>query len=265
MPNILVIVPFPLDEEGVLKRQAQLDRKVVGSDYEFTYRPVKVSPGLFDSWHDKMIALMAIFEAAMHAEQEGFDAVCIDSVGDSGMEPLRSVLSIPVIGGAIVSYHTALTLAERFSIVTLWEGWAESYHRTAAAYGVAHRLASIRAIDSFPDVVNLLAGHESEIYPKLLDASRKCIDKDGAEIILLGSTTMHQAAEFLAKHLEVPVINPGILTYKYAELLVSLKLSHSRKAYPSPRYPKLEMIAAMVAAGAVSEQAVQYATAKSDE
>jgi len=260
MPNVLVIVPFPLDDDGVAKRETQLDRSVIAPDYKFTYRPVKVSPALFDSWHDKMIAVIATFDAAMHAEEEGFDAVCIDSTGDSGMEPLRSVLKIPVIGGGIVMYHTALTLASRFSIITLWEGWAESYRRSTATYNVSHHLASIRGIDSFPDVANLLTGKEDELFPKLLDAARKCVEEDGAEIILLGSTTMHQAAEFLATNLDVPVINPGLLTYKYAELLIALKLTHSRKAYPSPMYPKLEMVETMVRAGAeLSHQATQYA------
>ena len=56
---------------------------------------------------------------------------------------------------------------------------------------------------------------------------------DGAEVICMGSTTMHQAVPFLREHLPVPVINPGPLTYKLAELCIGLGLSHSRRAYPS--------------------------------
>src|SRR3954447_3111320 len=113
MRNVLVIVPFPFDEEGLAKRRAQFRPDVVGPDMQFTYRPVKVSPAMFDSWHDKAIAMLALFEAGMNAEEEGYDAVCIDSFGDSGMEPLRSVLSIPVIGGAISSYHVACMLGDK--------------------------------------------------------------------------------------------------------------------------------------------------------
>ena len=68
----------------------------------------------------------------------------------------------------------------------------------------------------------------------------------GAEAICLGSTTMHEAHEFLARELPVPVINPGPLTYKLAETLLGMGLSHSRKAYPPPSYLKLNLAHAMM-------------------
>lgn len=55
-----------------------------------------------------------------------------------------------------------------------------------------------------------------------------------ADAICLGSTTMHQAHGFLAENLPVPVVNPGPLTYKLAELVLGLRLTHSRAAYPKP-------------------------------
>ena len=58
--------------------------------------------------------------------------------------------------------------------------------------------------------------------------------EDGADVIVLGSTTMHQSAGWLAKNLPIPVINPGLVAYKQAELLIQLGLSHSKKAFPNP-------------------------------
>ena len=58
--------------------------------------------------------------------------------------------------------------------------------------------------------------------------------EDGADVIVLGSTTMHQSAGWLAQNLPIPVINPGLVAYKQAELLVQLGLSHSKKAFPHP-------------------------------
>jgi allantoin racemase len=42
---------------------------------------------------------------------------------------------------------------------------------------------------------------------------------DGADVIGLGSTTMHGAHRYLSDRLPVPVINPGPLTYKLAKML----------------------------------------------
>jgi Asp/Glu/hydantoin racemase len=64
-------------------------------------------------------------------------------------------------------------------------------------------------------------------------------------VILLGSTTMHQAHGYLAARLEVPVINPGPLTYKLAEAVLGLGLTHSRRAYPSSPAPRHDTIRAM--------------------
>ncbi len=65
-------------------------------------------------------------------------------------------------------------------------------------------------------------------------------------MILLGSTTMHQAHGYLSERLEVPVINPGPLTYKLAEAVLGLRLSHSRKAYPGTPALKHDAIHAML-------------------
>ena len=65
----------------------------------------------------------------------------------------------------------------------------------------------------------------------------------------MGSTTMHQAVPYLRENLPVPVINPGPLTYKLAEFFLGLGLTQSRKAYPKPNVPKLDMVEAMLEGG----------------
>jgi hypothetical protein len=113
-----------------------------------------------------------------------------------------------------------------------------------------HPLEAIRSIEIAPNNQSLLSGKEDEVFPLLAAAGRLAIEQDGAEVLLLGSTTMHQAHAYLQEHLPVPVINPGPLSYKIAETALALKLSHSRVGYPKPMYPKLEMVQAMLQAAA---------------
>ena len=70
----------------------------LGPDIEFDSGRVKAGPALFDSYHDLVLADLAMFEAGMTAQEDGYDAVCIDTMSDSGVNALRSVLDIPVIG-----------------------------------------------------------------------------------------------------------------------------------------------------------------------
>ena len=48
---------------------------------------------------------------------------------------------------------------------------------------------------------------------------------------------MHQSAQYLANTLPIPVINPGVITYKLCEVLLDLGLTHSKAAFPNPEVP----------------------------
>jgi len=244
-----VLVGFALDDEGVNNRRAQLDEVRLGPGYEFSFKPVKWGPVYYDSHHDALLADLAMFEAGIEAHREGYDAICIDSMSDSGVKALRSTLDIPVLAPAKLSYLTALMLGDRFSVLTQWEGWIPGLTKGVEEYGLAYACASIRSIGVLPDVRNLLGGREDEIFPKLVAEGLRCVD-DGAHVICLGSTTLHQAHAHLAERLPVPVINPGPLTYKLAQLMLETGLRHSELTYRRPRAPMLHTARTMIAAAA---------------
>ncbi len=248
MPKrVLVIVPFPLDDEGVANRRLQVSEIDLGPDIQFDFEPVKAGAALLDSYHDTMLAELALYEVGMTAEERGYDAVCIDTMSDSGVNALRSVLKIPVIGPGRASYLTALMLGSRFSVLTQWDGWMHLYRKGIHEAGLDAQCASIRSINVRPDLKNLLGGKEEVVFPLLLEESLRCIE-DGADVICLGSTTMHQAHGFLTENLPVPVINPGPLSYAIAQMLLVTELSQSKAFYHTPEVPKLGMAQAMLAA-----------------
>jgi allantoin racemase len=251
MPKVLVLVPFALDEKGIANRREQVRSVSLGPDIEFYFKGVKAGPDFIDSYHDYSLVDLAMFEAGLTAEEDGYDAVCIDTMSDSGMNALRSVLDIPVIGPGKASYAMALMLGGRFSVLTQWDPWIAAYKKSLQEYGLAEKCVSIRSINMLPDVENLLGGKEEVVFPKLVEEGLRCV-QDGADVICLGSTTMHQAHAHLAKNLPVPVINPGPLTYKLAEAVLGLGLTHSRTAYPKPRAPKMAMTHAMMDAAATA-------------
>ena len=250
MKKVLVIVPFPMSEENLALRREQLKAVSISDSISFIFRPVKAAPRNYISQADMVLADMGILEVGINAEQEGFSAVCIDTMSDSGVAALRSILSIPVIGPGRTSMLFALSLGTKFSIITMWEKWRHLYDKTVKDLGIGHALASVRSINMAPDNQALLNGKEEALFPLLEQAAKKAIEEDGAEVILLGSTTMHQAHDCLSKSLDVPVINPGPMTYKMAEMMVSSSLSHSRKAYPISPVSRHEMIVAMMESAA---------------
>lgn len=236
--RIKVIVPIPMDAAGVANRRSQLPDALIAPGFTPEFEAVKWGAALGDSYHDMLLMDWTVFQAGIDAENQGYAAVVVDTVSDSGVRALRSRLNIPVVGPGEAAFHTAMMLGKRFTVLTMWDEWFPLYEKTLTEYGLWDRVASLRSIQTRPDVTELLAGKEEVIFAKLEAEARAAIEEDGADVIVLGSTTMHQSAGYLAKALPIPVINPGVAAWKQAELLVSLGLSHSKKAFPAPEVPK---------------------------
>ena len=246
--TVLVVVPFAMSDENLQLRQQQLQGLQFGDALRFEYRPVKAGPVNYSSQHDFVLADVSIFEAGCRAQEQGFAAVCVDTMSDSGVAALRSVLDIPVFGPGKVSMLAALMLGDRFSILTMASRWKPLYKKALDELGLHHKCASVRAIEVTPDNQSLLSGKEDHVFPLLEAAARQAIEVDGADVLILGSTTMHQAHAYLQQRLSVPVINPGPLSYKIAEAMLALGHAQSRTAYPRPMHPRLDMLEAMLAA-----------------
>ena len=249
MSRVLVLVPFAIDAAGVARRAEQQREVSLREDVTYEYRTVRAGPTSFVSPHDWLLLDLAILEAGLGAQDEGFDAVVIDTVSDSGADALRSMLDIPVIAPGRASLIFALTLGRRFGVLAQWEPALARYEKALDDWGLRDRCAGVEHFDTPPDFDTLLDGKEDAIIPKMEAACQRLVAQ-GADVIWLGATTMHQAHGHLASVLDVPVVNPGPLSYKLVETLLALGLTHSRTAYPRPQQPKPAMVTAMFDAAA---------------
>jgi allantoin racemase len=236
--RIKFIVPIPMDAAGEAARASQLPASLISPGFAPEFSAVRWGAALGDSYHDMLLMDWTVFQAGIEAEKEGYSAVVVDTVSDSGVRALRSRLSIPVIGPGEAAFHAAMMLGKKFTVLTMWPEWFPLYEKTLTEFGFWPRVASLRSINTRPDVTELLAGKEDFIFAKLQAEAEAAMREDGTDVIVLGSTTMHQSAAYLADNLPIPVINPGMVAYKQAEMLITLGLSHSKKAFPNPGVPK---------------------------
>lgn len=240
--RVKVIVPIAMDAAGVAARAAQLPPALVAPGFAPEFVAVPWGAALGDSYHDMLLMDWTVFQAGIDAEREGYAGVLIDTVSDSGLRALRSALSIPVVGPGEAAFAAAMMLGKRFTVLTMWPQWFPLYEKTLTEYGWWERVASLRSIETRPDVTELLAGKEEVIFAKLKAEAEAAIAEDGADVIVLGSTTMHQSAAYLAENLPVPVINPGQVAWKQLELFLSLGLAHSKLAFPAPEVGQADSI-----------------------
>ncbi len=252
MKRVAVIVPFALGEADLARRRAQTSEVRLSADIEYEFLPVKGGPSSFQSHHDWLLLDVAVLEAGIGAGEIGFDAVVVDTASDSGVDALRSVLDVPVVGPGRVSMLFALTLGKRFGVLAQWEPALARVDKSLTEWGLRGHCAGVEHFDTEPDFEKLIGDKGSEVIPRMEAACHRLIES-GAEVICLGSTTMHEAHRVLVERLPVPIINPGPLSYKIVELLLAMGLSHSRKAFPKPLVPKPEMIHAMLESAAEGE------------
>jgi len=249
LKRIKMIMPVPMPQAALAAFEAQIPPALRRADVTVDFVAVKEGGKILDSYYEMTLADAFVLEAGASAEAEGYDAVCINSMSDSGLAALRSRLSIPVVGPGQSCLLTACMLGEKFSVLTMWDQWRPLYKKAIQEQGLMHRVASVRSIDVRPDAQELLAGKEEIVFAKLEAEGLAAIEQDGADVIILGSTTMHQSHAYLAQKLPVPVLNPGLVALKLCEMLLDLGLSHSGRAYQSPEVLNDHVFAAVPPAG----------------
>lgn len=232
--RIMFVIPFAFDGEGLANRAAQIPRQALDPDTQVDCVAVRDAAVVDDSYYERLIFDMYMTDVGVRAEDQGYDAVVVDTVSDCALYPLRSRLSIPVFGPGLVAYHVAGMLGKKFSIITMWDKWLHLYETNLTMYQLWPLCASIRHIDTPPDVEGLFGERSAEISEKLTSEAMRAVRDDGADVIILGATTMHQAGEYMRSRLPVPVINPGPVALKIAETTVKLGLSHSKIGFPAP-------------------------------
>lgn len=140
---------------------------------------------------------------ALAEHVEGCDAVLLACFGDPGLEALRELSPVPVVGMADAACHAAARGGRRFSIVTGGERWGPMLREFVASIDLSSQLASIRtvaptgaAIAADPDAaVELLAG-----------SCRVAAREDGAEAVILGGAGLAGLAERVGRSVTVPVL-----------------------------------------------------------
>lgn len=232
--KILNIIPVPIPPEALEAMAGQLPAAAIHPDFENVFVSAKAGGSVIDSAYEQTLCDAFVLDAGCRAEEQGYDGVCVNSMSDSALAALRSRLTIPVVAPSQSSMLLACLLGKKFSIITMWPQWHAMYQKVAQEQGIADRLASVRDIGVRPDAEQLLAGKEDFVFPELERQARAAIDEDGADVIILGSTTMHGSHAFLTEALEVPVLNPGVVAYKMCESLVLMGLGHSKRAFPAP-------------------------------
>jgi allantoin racemase len=251
--RVLVLVPGNADQaQGI--GETILRASGAGESVAFEFKPVRLSPAWWDSAQDWLVGEIAYFEAGADAQAEGYDAICVLSAGDMAIKHLRSVMDIPVIGGGKTAYLAALMVGSRFSLLIHWEPWRFFYKDGIDAAGLTSLCASIRSVNPSigkKDVGDWYEARSEEAKARVVDAARKCVTDDGADVIVM-PVGLYWAYDAVKSNVPVPVVSAGPLVLRTVEVLLGLGLSHSPVGDPRAKKPEIGMFHDMVTAAVAS-------------
>ncbi|WP_372618273.1 aspartate/glutamate racemase family protein [Falsiroseomonas sp.] len=144
--------------------------------------------------------------AALDAYAEhgaGADAVLLGCFGDPGLDALREIAPVPVVGLADASAEAAMRIARRFGVVTGGAAWKPMLEEFFAARGQAGRLAGVRTVA--PSGGEIARDPEGALA-LLAEACAASAVQDGAEAVILGGAGLAGLAAKLDGRVPVPVI-----------------------------------------------------------
>jgi allantoin racemase len=153
------------------------------------------------------------------------DAIVIACFDDTGLDAVRCIVPVPVIGIGEAAYHAASMIATRFSVVTTLSRSVPGIEHNLNKYGLAQKCGRVRATN-----IPVLQLEESD--PVTLDLIRReiraAIDTDQAEAIVLGCAGMVDLVASLSAEFGLPVIDGVTAGVSFAEALVTAGFKTSK-------------------------------------
>ena len=236
--KIKVIIPIRQSEaERFLSGFESEINQVIGSDFAVDYTALDSQATAFiQSRASELWDSRSIVELAIEAQKEGFSGVFVNCFGEPGVEVLKEILDIPVVGGFAPAMMNAMMVSSRLSIVTVVDSVVPMLWDLSRKMGLGNQLASVRKVDI--PVTELTS--DDLLVEQLVKESKIAIDQQGAEAIVLGCTGMLKVHQEVSSQLSdsynryVPVIAPVGAAIGILQNLIKNDLSASRLTYYKP-------------------------------
>lgn len=159
-------------------------------------------PGIESQAHvDGVVQPLLAHCAALEESASAFVIACYS---DPGLAALREQSARPVLGIAEASILTAMTMGQRFGIISILSKSIPRHMRYVGAMGVMDRLAA----DMPLELGVLELADETRTFERLKDVGTRLRDTAMADVLILGCAGMTAFRTDLESYLGVPVVEP---------------------------------------------------------
>src|SRR5699024_6888759 len=183
---------------------------------------------------ESYLAALGVMDAVARYSGQ-FDAVVQAGYGEHGREGLQELLDVPVVDITEAAASLAMFLGRRFSVVTTLDRTVPLIEDRLLLAGLHTRCASVRASGM---AVLDLESHPGRAVEAIADTAAESVERDRAEVIVLGCGGMADLKQTIIDRCAVPVIDGVSAAVRLAESLVGLELSTSKVRTYAPAREK---------------------------
>lgn len=218
-----ILIINPNTTISMTRKIAAAARAVARPDTQIVAANSQNGPASIQGYLDVATCIPGLLEEIKrHREVDAIVIACFD---DTGLDAVRCMVTVPVLGIGEAAYHFASIIANKFSVVTTLSRSVPGLENNLQRYGLAQKCARVRATDI--PVLKLEEGDPASME-KIRVEIRNAISLDRAEAIVLGCAGMADLAAELSDEFALPVIDGVVAGITLAESLVNSGLKTSR-------------------------------------
>lgn len=234
MKKILVI--NPVSDSRWNKMDGNYLKKNAREDTIVEVVNIEKGPKTIESFYDEAFALPGILKIVREIKNQ-YDGIMINCFADPGLKPAREVCDIPVVGPGESAIILASMLGHNFSIISVKKNVIPMFEMKVVSLGLSKRLSSVEYIDM---LVSKLEDDFNKTEEAIIEAINRAVKQYNAEVAVLGCTGMLSLYSEVVKRVNIPVVEPAATALKTLEILIDLKISHSKTGlYITPEVGKI--------------------------
>jgi allantoin racemase len=195
---VRILIINPNSDPGMTRTIEEAGRAFAGGAFDVACLPTPGAPRFIDTYEDQALAAPGMAEL-LRANHEAFDAFVIACHCDPNLDLMKEIGRKPVVGIGEASMKMATMLGHRFSVLSTAARSIPNKEALIERYGLRGQMASVRAPEA--------EGLEGDLEERFFRAGRAAIDKDGAEVIVLGCAGLAGLDKRLQARLGVPVLD----------------------------------------------------------
>ena len=199
----------------------------------------------FDSYAHPLVEFRCAREMianAIRAEREGYDAMIVGHIQDSGLYEARAAVNIPIIALGEATMLYCCQMGQHLGIVTINPRFIPGFHHQIGKYGLRERVTGVHSMTFEPgQILEAYSDDEKAAEVKrLFEEQARALVTAGTDVLIPGGgIPMLLYSNFRDHFVDgTPVINGIPIVVKMAEMMVSLRGLTGQFISRTPDYVK---------------------------